>query len=91
MVNRIENPWGYNEIDRFRKLLKAKWNLQTYVEVIRVVPISSKDKKKKEETQNGEYGTFLISLLRRKLFFKRKAKKRVFLAKVRVKAQNLCN
>jgi len=79
MVNKIENPWGYNEIDRFRDLLKARWNLQTYVEVIiRVVPISSKDK-------------ILRQLRERILFFKKKAKRRVFLAKVRVKAQNLCN
>jgi len=85
MVNTIENPYSYTQIQRFQDLLKNKEDADFWLwPLLGPTP-------KLENYPNIDSYKISISFYKRRQYFTKKAEKRFFLAKVRVKAQKLLN
>ena len=86
MVNTIENPYSYTQIQRFRDLLKGKADADVWL-----WPPLGPTPKLDNYPNNIDNYRIVISFYKRRADFTKKAEKRFFLAKVRVRAQKLLN
>ena len=82
MVNKIEDPWAYNKIKVFRDLLEAQENFNIFVSVGFM--------NNSLASSSTEEDAMICSLRARMAYFAAKARKRLFLQKVRMKAAVIC-